>query len=506
MNARKLIIVIMAFLAMLPAYSQNVWTVRTVPNTRLKSNEIHVSDPDGFISDSSERFINEALGSIRNKADVFVVLLSSVGEVESKRFATELFNYWGIGDAATKNGVLLLLVEDQHRVEFETGYGVEATLTDARCQQIFDKTMKSYFKQGDYESGFCAGVAQIVKIYGGKVPEAFKSNLSSGSQKTSRFYWIYTSFSIFFKLFLFFALIMSIVGLFCWIVKRKTTDTSCDERIILSEEGNATYINSHKIWWRGSPWQGRGLQEGLMLGLSIWVILALVVFIVYLVGGNFYSKPTYTWIAIIALLGYDTWICFRQNQAALKKADKLAKVWNNPKEIYQVAFKQAGTKFAIWLAPWLGWVYLLVFRKKIKDSKTCCCPVCGSEMKGERYELPENHKKESHLEALKFTPYRCANGHLVVLSEAGRRFSNFRACEKCGCYTSKRTEVETITEASYSHAGQRMETYVCQNCGDTETIKVTIPTKEVFCHIEILFNFIPRTFCKILINIKFFRN
>ena len=81
------------------AFSQNIWTVQTVPNTRLQSNEIHVSDPDGYLSDSVEMSINTALCAIRDTADVFVVTLTSIGEAEPKRFATELFNYWGIGYA-----------------------------------------------------------------------------------------------------------------------------------------------------------------------------------------------------------------------------------------------------------------------------------------------------------------------------------------------------------------------------------------------------------------------
>ena len=81
---------------------QKAWTVRTVPNTRLESNDIHVSDPDGFLSDSAEMNINTALCAIRDKADVFVVTLASIGDAEPRPFATELFNYWGIGDAETK--------------------------------------------------------------------------------------------------------------------------------------------------------------------------------------------------------------------------------------------------------------------------------------------------------------------------------------------------------------------------------------------------------------------
>ena len=117
----------------LSVMAQREWTVKTVPNTRLHSNDIHVSDPDGFLSDSAEMRINTALCAIRDKADVFLVTLASIGDAEPKPFATELINYWGIGDAETNNGVLLLFIEDQHALETETGYGAEETLTDAKC-------------------------------------------------------------------------------------------------------------------------------------------------------------------------------------------------------------------------------------------------------------------------------------------------------------------------------------------------------------------------------------
>ena len=61
------------------AMADRAWTVHTVPNTRLQSNDIHVSDPDGYLSDSVEMIINMALCAIRDKADVFVVTLSSIG-------------------------------------------------------------------------------------------------------------------------------------------------------------------------------------------------------------------------------------------------------------------------------------------------------------------------------------------------------------------------------------------------------------------------------------------
>ena len=174
---KRIALFLMLFSLAFSAMADGAWTVRSVPNTRLQSNDIHVSDPDGYLSDSIEMTINTALCAIRDKADVFVVTLASIGDARPKSFATELFNYWSIGDAETDNGVLLLFVEDQHSLEFETGYGAESTLTDAKCQRIFTNTIVPFFKAGDYESGLCAGVADIVEVYGGEIPMGLKSTL-----------------------------------------------------------------------------------------------------------------------------------------------------------------------------------------------------------------------------------------------------------------------------------------------------------------------------------------
>ena len=96
---RKTCLILLLICLSFNVMSQREWTVKAVPNTRLESNDIHVSDPDGYLSDSAEMNINTALCAIRDKADVFLVTLTSIGEVESKRFATQLFNYWGIGNA-----------------------------------------------------------------------------------------------------------------------------------------------------------------------------------------------------------------------------------------------------------------------------------------------------------------------------------------------------------------------------------------------------------------------
>lgn len=65
----------------------------------------------------------------RTGAEVVVVTLPGVRGAEQdrrevKRFATRLFNSWGLGDRQKNNGVLLLVSTGDRRVEVEIGRGL----------------------------------------------------------------------------------------------------------------------------------------------------------------------------------------------------------------------------------------------------------------------------------------------------------------------------------------------------------------------------------------------
>jgi uncharacterized protein len=75
----------------------------------------------------------------------------------------ELFNYWGIGKKGKDNGLLLLLVMDQRRWEFETGYGLEGTLPDAILKRIGEDELVPNLKKKDYNAGFANVISAVTK-------------------------------------------------------------------------------------------------------------------------------------------------------------------------------------------------------------------------------------------------------------------------------------------------------------------------------------------------------
>ena len=455
--------------------AQTAWTINTVPNTRLESNLIHVSDPDGYLSDSVEAVIDSALCAIRDKADVFVVTLTSIGDADPKHFATELFNYWGIGDAETDNGVLLLFVEDQHALEFETGYGAEETLTDAKCERIFTESIKPFFKAGDYEGGLCSGVAEIVTVYGGDIPMGLKATLPERSVESKDLDNPFDDFSIIFVIFALLVAVVPLLGIIFWAVKHKTKAPISDS-FKTSQENGVTYVDGFKTSWSGSPWDGKGCLGGLMIGFSIFVLLFIVIFVLIIAFPDLQEKQMFDWAAIGTLVLYLTWICFRHNHRVLKTANKLAATSINPHSVYEAANNHTANKVAMWLAPWIGWIYSLIFKKKMEATEDCQCPNCGSMMRKDgMFGLPEIHLAEDRAGALKFTPFRCSNGHVIVVKEHGKQYDKFMTCEKCGAYTLKLINTETVRAATYSESGEEKKTYECQHCGNIVTKSVVIP-------------------------------
>jgi uncharacterized membrane protein YgcG len=51
------------------------------------------------------------------------------------------------------NGVLILHVLDQRRIEIETGYGLEGILIDVLCKRLLDEKTIPYFKVGAFSAG-----------------------------------------------------------------------------------------------------------------------------------------------------------------------------------------------------------------------------------------------------------------------------------------------------------------------------------------------------------------
>jgi uncharacterized protein len=137
-----------------------VGSVADVPNPR----------PDGWVSDQAnvleagdEKRLDELAAAINRERGIELAIVAIDDSPGSaKQFATDLFNHWKIGSAATDNGVLVLLVMGKRRIEVETGTGIEAALPAAWLADMQARDMVPRFKRKDFAGGLVAGVEAIV--------------------------------------------------------------------------------------------------------------------------------------------------------------------------------------------------------------------------------------------------------------------------------------------------------------------------------------------------------
>lgn len=147
------------------------YTIDDVPNVRLSDARQYVTDPTAILSTAARDSINAILGRLEKSTGIetAVVMLPSIGDEDIFDFGHELFRKWGIGKKKSNNGLLILLVKDQKKVRFTTGYGIEGTMTDAMSKRIQTTLMIPRFRVGDWNGGMVSGVRAVAKTLDGSM-------------------------------------------------------------------------------------------------------------------------------------------------------------------------------------------------------------------------------------------------------------------------------------------------------------------------------------------------
>ena len=139
-------------------------TVEEVTNPR----EDHggwVTDMANILSKQTELKLNTIINNLeqKNGTEIAVVTVPDTAPYATpKTFATKLFNHWGIGKAATNNGILFLISVEDRRVEIETGLGIEPILSNAEVKQIIDNKIVPQFQQSNFDRGTLNGTEAII--------------------------------------------------------------------------------------------------------------------------------------------------------------------------------------------------------------------------------------------------------------------------------------------------------------------------------------------------------
>ncbi len=128
----------------------------------------YVSDFAGILDDPTEARITEALHVARDDpgTEIAVVTIRSRADhgdadrIES--FATGLFNHWGIGDAASNDGILILVAVEDREMRLELGSGYPP-VWDTVAENVIDNNFLPSFRDGDLPGGIQAGTRAAIE-------------------------------------------------------------------------------------------------------------------------------------------------------------------------------------------------------------------------------------------------------------------------------------------------------------------------------------------------------
>jgi len=142
-----------------------------VPNPRSPAacaagKALWVSDPAHLLPNQEQERLHRVLDRIYLEtgsqcAHVALAGLHGSDCSRFRHFATNLFNHWGVGSAAHNNGVVIVLFQEDRRLEIVTGTGMSAVLPDNWLEDMQQRCMVPHFKAGDHAAGLLAGAVEI---------------------------------------------------------------------------------------------------------------------------------------------------------------------------------------------------------------------------------------------------------------------------------------------------------------------------------------------------------
>ncbi len=472
-----------------------------VPNPR-QSSKSWVSDPSQILgtTDSINQLISDLESS--TSAEIAVVVLPSIGKVVPKDFAVALFNHWGIGKKGKDNGILVLHILDQRRIEIETGYGMEGDLPDATVKRIIDQYAIPAFKADDFSKGHLDLIQALInKIQDPSLP--VEKLLVEPSEA------IVTSFE-----------------------ELQSSDSPADI------ESSESVPREFTMDYQGKNYSQLTESEKMNLQLAIRRSEADRSFSLTVtekkLAEDYYkelnSKEIRNWlvlhtvIAVLLMAGLSgAWIWF-QSQIKSKK---------NPYDQYKIFLSKFGffyygafliPVFAITLIvngffpdsippfyifpPFiLGFAFVIwsenssstyrrtavlsrrlkVFRDAPRACKTCKSTMQKLSERDDDAYLEKGQVMEEYLNSIDYDVFVCPNKHSLILKYAnidpdyidnGTSFLKIDKCPKCKFMTYQVQQSEIVKEADYNSSGSVKVDRVCKHCGHKGTEYETIPRLE----------------------------
>ena len=133
---------------------------------------------------SIESLLNELY--LNNTAQVAIVTINTLNGTPIEDYSMQLAHK-KLGDSKTDNGLLYLVVLDDHSYRIEVGYGLEEKIPDIIAGRIGRSVATDYFKNGEYSKGILNATEQFYRILSDPnyVPDVAANNYAISDYNSS---------------------------------------------------------------------------------------------------------------------------------------------------------------------------------------------------------------------------------------------------------------------------------------------------------------------------------
>jgi uncharacterized protein len=452
----KLFISIFIFLFSTQILPQS-YSVPTVPNPRQMDGGF-ISNPDKIMDDADYQIANTSLLNLEKETGVefAIVMVRSIGDSVPKDFAVELFNHWGIGKKGKDNGLLLLIVMDQRRYEFETGYGLEGILTDIYLKHVGEEKIVPNMKAGNHNSAILSTVTEIVSKLKGEATEL--SNLASNEEDFEKILLVmeernnFHSFSWDIVIYLF--MYSSIVYLF------------------------QIFINSKPLLFKGLFSYKSNINWKL---ISVF-FSPLVFYFIYLIYENLevflpILRVTGIYFGLLILFYLIDWLIHSNSESysdPYKHYQKIEQFQKNPEFIVPCILFPIPILFILGYILWKKRNLRYAPRISEKSQKTM---VRLDEVKDDLF-LEKGQILEESIGSVDYDVWFCEESNDVKIYAYESMFTSYTKCPSCS-YKTKFLESDTVLVSSTcTSSGRGVRNFACKNCNYKNSENYTIPQRD----------------------------
>lgn len=142
-----------------------------------------VNDAAGVLSSEQVAILEQKLVALDDSTSnqIAVVLIKSLDGAAIEEYAVKLFREWGIGNAKTNNGVLILASIEDRKLWIEVGYGLEGAIPDITASSIYRNEMVPAFKEQNYYRGIDNAINALAKAAVGEYKVKREKKPNGGS-------------------------------------------------------------------------------------------------------------------------------------------------------------------------------------------------------------------------------------------------------------------------------------------------------------------------------------